>query len=59
MAHTSRISERSFPLPPRVRIPFVVAGLAAIAFGWRYLDGLLALRLGSGAASRSARYSSF
>jgi hypothetical protein len=48
MAHSSRISERSFPLPAWVRTPFVVAGLAAIAFGWRYLDGLLALRLGSG-----------
>ncbi|WP_227356872.1 hypothetical protein [Haladaptatus salinisoli] len=48
MAHSGRISERSFPLPPWARTPFVVAGLAALALGWRCLGGLLALGFGSG-----------
>ncbi|WP_458190739.1 hypothetical protein [Haladaptatus sp. NG-WS-4] len=45
MAH--RIAERSFPLPPWMRTPFVVVGLATLFLGWRYLDGLLAVQFES------------
>ncbi|WP_458207684.1 hypothetical protein [Haladaptatus sp. NG-SE-30] len=47
MAHRRRIADHSFPLPAWTRTPFVVVGLAILALGWRYLDGLLAVQFES------------